>query len=214
MIGNLLGLVGNLLGSDAKTGAKAVTSNMSNVDTVTGTIQTYCNYFSIFVLSACGLLLTLWALYVGYKMATAEDEGKRTAAKTQLIYTIIGIATILVVAVMFNAILPNLKGTYTEAPTGMEALNTILGHVNSIVTAIISLVSSAGVLLAVWIGWKLMSAEDEGKRTNAKKQLIWTIVGIVGIALINVIVTAVMSNLTGLLGGTGTGTDAKKDGNN
>ena len=71
-------------------------------------------------------------------------------------------------------------------------LSSIISQVNQVVSIALGLVTTGVVILAIFIAFKFFTAEDEGKRKNAKQQLIYAIIGvIVMIALI-----ALAPNLT------------------
>ena len=69
-------------------------------------------------------------------------------------------------------------------PPAVNALNQVITTVQTIFNTILGLLAIGGIVLAVWIGFRLASAEDEGKRKEAKKQLLWAIVAIFGIAVL------------------------------
>jgi heme/copper-type cytochrome/quinol oxidase subunit 2 len=163
-----------------------------------GTVQQiaqYVNYFCVFILVACGILVTFFAVYVGYKLASAEEEGKRKEAKNQLIYSIIGVVGIMIVAALLQNIITDLSVYYkitTELESDvndkvMEIGDKILDDVYHIVKAVLDVLATAGIVFAVYIGWNLMKAEDEGKRKQAKLQLTYTLAAVVAIVLLNVV---------------------------
>jgi len=71
--------------------------------------------------------------------------------------------------------------------------DAILGPIQMAATAILSLLGIAVVGLAIYIGFKMATASDDSKRKDAKRQLIFAIVGAVAILLIIILFnTAVM----------------------
>jgi heme/copper-type cytochrome/quinol oxidase subunit 2 len=160
-------------------------------------IAQYVNYFCVFILVACGILATFFAVYVGFKLASAEEEGKRKEAKNQLIYSIIGVIGIIIVAVLIQDIVKELKinglwvselGSDKGVDAGLAlAVNKIMVQIEYVVKGVLSLLATAGVVFAVYVGWNLMKAEEEGKRKQAKMQLVYTVVGVVAIVLLNVL---------------------------
>jgi heme/copper-type cytochrome/quinol oxidase subunit 2 len=176
----------------------------SNTASVISKVGDYVGYFTIFILVACGLLVTFFAVYVGFKLASAEEDGKRKEAKNQLIYSIIGIISIVMIAVILRAVVPKLGvGTWTGLEGGAEGVSTmqtVLTNIQGIITPVLELVADAGIVFAVYIGWNLMKAEDDGKRKQAKMQLIYTIIGVVSIVLLNVIVSGVVGALVNMVG--------------
>jgi heme/copper-type cytochrome/quinol oxidase subunit 2 len=61
-------------------------------------------------LGAITSLATMFALYVGWKFVAADDESKRKNAKTQLIYTFIGIVAIFGIRAIAMTVLNGLGG--------------------------------------------------------------------------------------------------------
>jgi len=55
-----------------------------------------------------GLLAVLFFIYVGFRLAKAEDESKRKEAKKQMIYTLVAIVGIVILIVIFNVTIMNL----------------------------------------------------------------------------------------------------------
>lgn len=78
-----------------------------------------------------------------------------------------------------------LKGTPYEWLIGVfEGLDTFL-------VPLLIAVATAGMIYAVYLGINMIRAEDTGKREEAKKRLIWAVIGIVviiaGIALLYIL---------------------------
>jgi uncharacterized membrane protein YidH (DUF202 family) len=160
-------------------------------------ISQYITYFCTFVLVACGILATFYAVYVGFKLASAEEEGKRKEAKNQLIYSIIGVVGILIFATLILELIPLLVsgkfvGTYGAVDTIIES---ILDKMLFVVHKTLQIIGTCGVVFAVYIGWNLMKAEDESKRKQAKMQMIYTVVALVAVVLINTISQAVIAEM-------------------
>jgi len=165
--------------------------------------STYLKYVSIAILSACGLMMTVFAIYVGYNMATATDETKRNNSKNQLIYSIVGIAAILVLATLLHAVLPNLKiqeswatskfpyitkeGYNKGGETKLKSIYPEFNTITYIVSVVVQIVGNIAVVFAVWVGYHLMKAEDEGKRRDAKLQIMYTILALIVIVFIQAV---------------------------
>jgi len=68
-----------------------------------------------------------------------------------------------------------------------------------VVNAFMGLAGVIAVLLFIWIGYRLAKAEDESKRREAKKQMIWAVIAtfaiVVFIALWNTIIVDMMASL-------------------
>ena len=63
--------------------------------------------------------------------------------------------------------------------TALDDLSNIITTINTVITSAIGIVTAGVVILAIFIAFKFFTAEDEGKRKNAKSQLIYAIIGIV-----------------------------------
>ena len=176
-----MGALGRLLG--AEVGIDTVLKEVDNLITIVSAV--------IYSLAIMGL--TIFAVYVGFKMAKAEDDGKRKEAKAQLIYSIIGLVASVALISMFTIVLPTIRTTTGNAGgTGNVALmaNSVLGAIDLIMSSLIKIITLGASVLAMFVGWKMMSAEDDGKRKQAKTQLIYAIVGVIGVILINLLGTA------------------------
>ena len=68
---------------------------------------------------------------------------------------------------------PNISKVFTEVG---KILHTIFSIVFGLVGAIV-------VCFAIYLVFKFVKADDESKRTEAKKQLLWTLIAIVGIVI-------------------------------
>jgi Na+-driven multidrug efflux pump len=68
---------------------------------------------------------------------------------------------------------------------------------NTVINTIIGLCGGIMVLLAIYLAYKFMTADDEGKRKNAKGQMIYAIIGILVVIIVLVLWnTVVKSYLT------------------
>jgi len=71
----------------------------------------------------------------------------------------------------------NLTFLFAAAEPNTDSLAQTLAWV--LVTWIFPFVAGGAVLWAIWIGVHFAMAEDEGKRKEAKQQLIWSLVAVV-----------------------------------
>ena len=186
----LMGILGGLLG-DAET---SFLSTLTQIEEIVTTIKLV--FFAL-----VGTLLVFFAIWVGYKMAKAEDDGKRKEAKTQLIYAIIGLVGIIALSAMFGIILPQISGALSSESYGTSAISgsvtEIMLYIDLIIATIMSVIQTLASIFAVWIGWQFMKAEDDGKRKQAKQQLLYTVIGLVGVALIQIIASSVLPAVAG-----------------
>lgn len=65
-----------------------------------------------------------------------------------------------------------------------HVLDPVILAVNIVVNAIIGLLGIAAVLFIIWVGFKMARADDDSKRQNAKKQLIFAIIGVLVIVFL------------------------------
>ena len=186
-MGNLFGLLG------AETPPKTdqqLASTLKLVETWVG------NAVTIF-LSLCAALILFYAIYIGWQLAKAEDDGKRKNAKAQLIYAIIGMISIALIVVIVKVAIPAAGVNLEAKGSGMDkTLVTTYAVINVVINSVLTIITSLVVVFAIWIGWKFMTAEDDGKRKNAKMQLIYTIIGVVAILLIQVLASVILNAVT------------------
>ena len=73
----------------------------------------------------------------------------------------------------------------------------VIAAIRPWVTPILGVLLGLGILLAIWIGVRLATAQDESKRKEAKAQLIWAIIAVfivgMGIAVMEVLATTIGS---------------------
>ncbi|MCL2756231.1 MAG: pilin [Firmicutes bacterium] len=60
-----------------------------------------------------------------------------------------------------------------------DVANDLAGAIRGIVNPILIVVGSLAALLAIWLGVRLATAQDESKRKEAKAQLIWAIIAVI-----------------------------------
>lgn len=154
---------------------------------------------SIF-LALCAAVVIFFAIYVGFRLAKAEDDGKRKDAKDQLIYAIIGVIGIAVIAALLKGVIPMVGKAVSSEKSSIsgevgDGVSKALEAIRALVPAILDVVAAAGVIFSVWVGWKLMSAEDDGKRKQAKTQLIYVFVGVIAICVISLVATLILNSL-------------------
>jgi len=85
-----------------------------------------------------------------------------------------------------------------------DALQIVFGIV-------LGLMGFFAIGFAIWVGFRLASAEDEGKRKEAKKQLLWSIIAVVAIVVLIIVIFILLEVLIDVAedipGGGGTGGD-------
>ena len=172
--------------------------DISPLINTTTQITSITRTISLVFLGICVSLVTLYAIYIGFRLAkSGGDETKRKDAKAQLIYAIIGLLVITIVMILVGVVNDALQprpdrivGDHDIA--GLDVTMTAISH---IITAVLDILVTAAVIFGVYIGWQFMKAEDDTKRKAAKAQLIYTAIGVVAIVLINIIATATFGAL-------------------
>ena len=204
----------SLLQQNGNTGSGTPKISENTTDTAVVQVMTkvegYIGIVRTVFLSICALVVVLFAIYVGWKMAKAEEDQKRTEAKQQLIYSIIGILSIVIFVVLFRAVIPLLGAKQGLNAEELKKQSTGLSHeeidslasvfstyqvVQKVVATVLNVIGTVAIVFAVYVGWQLMKAEEQSKRDQAKKQLLFTVIGVVGIVLINFIAQAVIGSL-------------------
>jgi len=170
---------------------------------VTTQLESYIRIFTTAILAVCGLLVILYAVYVGYKFAKATDDAQRQQAKQQLVYSIVGAVSIIALGALFGlAVVDSSRRKYSPEPDALgQILNTAYISIAAVVDSILRMLAVVAVVFACWVGWQLMKAEDESKRNQAKKQLIYTFMGVVVVVLLNTVISEVFLSLGGAGGG-------------
>ena len=168
---------------------KTAEQTAAEVDKVVGIVV------SVFYAVVAAVLI-FFAIYLAYRMAKAEDDGQRKQAKAQLFYSIVGIVGCGILIVFLLAVIPAVANA--TAPTVAEGeysgvgINTILGTVNSIIGTILKIICALIGVFACYVAWQFIKAEDDGKRKQAKQQLIYCFIGIVGAVLLAFVATTVL----------------------
>ena len=81
----------------------------------------------------------------------------------------------------------------------MSWLGGLIKGINWALYPILIIALSAGAIYAVILGVNLARAETSEKREEAKKRLMWAIIGVVSIFIIIMVVELVMTNLPNIL---------------
>ena len=63
--------------------------------------------------------------------------------------------------------------------TKIEAANSVMNVVQMVLWIVLAIVGAAGIIYSIYLGVRLATAEDQGKRDEAKKHLITVIIAIV-----------------------------------
>jgi heme O synthase-like polyprenyltransferase len=169
-------------------------SSLLGIGGVMDEIKGVASMICTIVLAICAVMITIVAIWIGFRLSTAEDDNKRKEAKMHLIYAIIGLIITVSVAALTSLIGEIEPGS--AGGTGSEVGDEVVTAIADGVGAILNIVTAVASVFAVYIGWQFVKAEDEGKRKQAKAQLIWTLIGIVSVFLVNSIGSTVIASLT------------------
>lgn len=93
MLGNLLARIGGMLGAG---------ENFDNLENTIAWAIWDITWPILTVLAGLGTILAIW---LGVRLATAQDESKRKEAKAQLVWAIIAIVIIVGIIGVFGAVL-------------------------------------------------------------------------------------------------------------
>lgn len=156
--------------------------------------------------------IVVLAIYLAFRFAKAEEDTKRKNAKWQLIYTIIGFVGAVGITIIYNVVLKNSpinndpgkmntdKNPFTGGSTAykaFDAINTMNTIAASVATALMSGMSVVVTYVALWIAFKMATADEEGKRKNAKWQLIYATMGALALVALSALWSTVgVSNVT------------------
>ena len=177
----------NLLGDDGIFGPN-VLETFNKIRLIIGDVFT-----AIIVIAA--LCMLIYAIYIAFKLAKAEDDGKRKEAKNHLMWAIIGLVAALALVGLFKLVLADPKIDYKEVKFSNSQVSSVVSLVESIIGSIFGLAGIAAAVFAGYIAYRLMTASDDGKRKQAKQQLIWTLIAIVGIYALQGLIQTVLTAL-------------------
>lgn len=208
MIKFLGGLI-NLLGQDTD---PTETAGMETFSAFIDAVEPYISYLIGVTLVVVGIISVLFALWVAFRLARAEDAGKRREAKKHMIWAIIAavalVAMFLVLNVLFapdtGLLVGEVKIVGLEDVEGDETVVSsavlLLDMISKAISALFRLVGTCAVLFALYLSIRLAMATDEGKRAQAKAQLFWTVLGcIIALALAILIREVMVSIANGLM---------------
>jgi len=199
-VGRILNL---LLANDAAptTATGEMTYAQKRVIAVCEWIAVRVNTIATFFVATACLIVMVYAVYIGVRMATAQDEGKRNNAKQHLIYALCGLAAVSVLTLLMAIILPNVwyvnrspnaDATFKDGNKENAEIKAVYITVVAVVRVVLSAAGACVNAYAVWVGWHFMKAENEKQRTDAKWLLIYSIVGIIVVIALQYIANQVL----------------------
>jgi len=74
-------------------------------------------------------------------------------------------------------------------------IHEVIRTIQIVMTSLLALLGMAAIVFAIYVGFRLASAEDEGKRKEAKKQLLWTIIAVIAVVLLIVVFSILIGNI-------------------
>ncbi|MDR0462202.1 MAG: hypothetical protein LBG88_02610 [Christensenellaceae bacterium] len=175
---------------NAGDGSKKVKDVLTSIKGATGIMTTV-------VLAVCASAVIFYAIYIGVRLASATDDGKRTQAKQQLIWSVVALLSIGVLTTIYTLVLDKtlVNINFSGAGPTDDLIKDELVIIKDSVKIVMDICIAALPAFALWVCWQLMKAEDEGKRKNAKMQLLYTIIGAVAVVGLYSLCDAVFSNM-------------------
>ena len=85
------------------------------------------------------------------------------------------------------------------ASADTTSLTSIVNTITAVISSAVGIVTAGVVILAIFIAFKFFTAEDDGKRKNAKAQLIYAIIGIVVLVALLIFVPTITDVIEGAL---------------
>ena len=141
---------------------------------------------------------SVFAVYLGWRLALADDEQKRKSVKGQIMWSILAIVVVVAIVGIWSAIEGFLTGGEdlaggTEATDERGNRNPVLLILYWLGTGegvggmwlaytMLGIIAGMGGLLAIYLGVKLATADNEQARSNAKAQLVYAILAVVIVA--------------------------------
>jgi Na+-driven multidrug efflux pump len=156
--------------------------------------------FSFFVIIVM-ILAIFYAIYLGYRLARAEDDGKRKEAKQQLLWVLIGAVSAGVVftlcVTIVNSQVRNMQmyGLYDDGSELVAVINSMLVILYSSLDLIAHLFTIGATVFAIYLISRFIKAADDGKRKEAKKQLLWTFIAILCVIMVIAILPMILSSV-------------------
>lgn len=105
--------------------------------------------------------------------------------------------------------------TPLENTDAYKNLETMITNIKTVASAAVGILAVAVVGFAIYLAYKFFTAEDEGKRKNAKAQLVYAIIGIVVLLAMLILIPAITEAIKNGLttnAGSGSGSGSGSDG--
>ena len=171
---------------------------------------------TIVAISAYFTLIVIWggaifALYLGWRLALADDEQKRKSVKGQMVWAVLAVVVVAGIVGIWSAIQSILVteevgiGSVRDNNPVLHMADTLSGRLEWLFWTLFAVVGALSGLLAVYLGVQLATAQDEQKRRNAKGQMVYAILAFILVVGLMGVYAAFGSSLVG--GGGGGGPD-------
>jgi len=143
---------------------------------------------------------SIFALYLGWRLALADDEQKRKNVKGQMVWAVLAIVVVAGILAIWGALSSVLTGDITASEySGYYQRNPLLVVASWLTgeelpsgqsgpgllwlfNVLLGVVAALAGFLAIYLGVKLATAESEDKRKNAKAQMIYAILAFILVA--------------------------------
>jgi len=158
-----------------------------------------------------GTAAVIFLIYAGFKYISSRgDEEEAKQAKNQIAFAVIGITVALLAVAITNFAILALGGTPVTLISGAYS-GTIWAGIINVVNAILTLVGIAAAIFLVYAGVKYISSTgDEEEAGQAKRQIVYAIIGLtvvgLSVAIANLIITPLGGYLALPFAGTYAGT--------
>lgn len=145
--------------------------------------------FIKYVLYSVAILMTV---YSGIMIVTSQDEGAKTKHKKQILYSVIGLATILVLDSVFIQQFYSAGGNFWGGWTPQKAAENIVRFLATNVFDFIKyIIGAIAVLIIILSGMQIVLAGgNEGDVAKHKNQVIWAMVGLVVIIIGDTVISS------------------------
>ncbi len=165
--------------------------NCAGGETLAGNLIPLINLFIDAALFLIGTAAVIFLIYAGFKYIFSRgDEQESAQAKRQIVFATLGIIVALSSWTIHQAIVD------VGSQSG-EGVTPVIDIASLFINAALLLIGTAAVIFLIYAGFKYISSRgDEQESTQAKRQIIFAVVGIVVALGSGVIKDAVITTYT------------------
>lgn len=140
-----------------------------------------------------GVVALTFVIYGGLKyIISGGDSSETEAAKSTILYAVIGIVVIGIAAVIVNFV-ANIAGL----PTGLAATNDLVGTLLNVLNGFLVLAGVIALGVIIYGGFKyITSGGDEDGAEDGRNAILFAVIGLMVIALAGVVVNFVVGIVT------------------